>query len=354
MSANAWLKPLVDAVLPPDVHDFWAGKLNPVWSRTRVLARIVARHPAARDAVTLELQPNRNHRGLLPGQHLNVTVEIDGIRHVRSYSPSLVAGDPRRLEITVKRVEGGLVSGWLCSEAAVGTIVELGEAYGEMTTDRIAGPLLCLAAGSGITPFLSMVRAQALLGMPRALTLVYWAGQRDELCHADELQALAARFPNFHLRTVLTRDAGPHGERGERLQAAHLAGLETGTTVLACGPAGFVATARTLAEATGTGFCGEAFSLPEADAVSGAPVRVTLARSRRELLVPAGQTLLTALEAQGVKPASGCRMGICNTCACGKLEGTSEDTRTGERQHEASTALRICISSARSDLVLDL
>jgi len=354
MSATAWLQPLVDAVLPPDVHDFWAGRINPAWSRTRVLARVAARRTISCDAVALELVPNRNHRGLLPGQHLNVTVEIGGIRHVRSYSPSLLAGDPRRLEITVKRVEGGLVSNWLCDGAAIGDVVELGGAYGDMTTDAVSGPLVCLAAGSGITPFLAMARAQALVGMPRVLTLLYWAGRRDELCHIDELQALAARFPNFCLRVVLTRDSAD-ADQGERLQAAHLAGLaEAGATVLACGPAGFVATARELAAATGAGFLGEAFSLPEADAVSGAPVRVTLARSRRELVVPAGQTLLTALEAQGLKPASGCRMGICNTCACGKLEGTSEDARTGERQHEPSLALRICISSARSDLVLDL
>ncbi|MEL0028497.1 MAG: FAD-binding oxidoreductase, partial [Perlucidibaca sp.] len=101
MSERAWLKPVADAVLPADVHDFWAAMINPLWSRNRVLARIAARRPIARDAVALELRPNRNHRGLLPGQHLNVTVEIDGVRHVRSYSPSVLAGDSRRLEITV-------------------------------------------------------------------------------------------------------------------------------------------------------------------------------------------------------------------------------------------------------------
>ncbi len=355
MRSSVWLKPVADSILPPSVHDFWVGRINPVWSRTRVLARVVSRQTAARDAVTLELKVNRNHRGLVPGQHITVTVEIDGVRHARSYSPVLVAGDPRRLAITVKRVEGGLVSNWLCDQVAVGEVVELGEAFGDMTVAAAPAALLCLAAGSGITPFLSMIRAQALLGMPRDITLICWAGQRDELCAVDELQALAERFPRLRVQFVLTR-ADADRDHGERLQAAHLAAVPglAETTIYACGPAGFVATAGELAAAVAVPFHGEAFSLPTAAVASGAPVRVTLARSRRELMVPAGQPLLAAIEAEGLKPASGCRMGICNTCACAKLEGSSEDVRTGERHHEAASALRICISSARSDLVLDL
>lgn len=355
MRRNEWMKPVVDSILPPALYDFWAAKLNPVWSWDRSLARIVSRRQIARDAVTLVLEPNRNFRGFVPGQHINVTVEIGGVRHVRSYSPAPVDGKPRQLTITVKQVDGGLVSARLCDPAAVGTLVELGEAYGEMTPDAAPGALVLLAAGSGITPFLAMLRAQAALGMPRDITLMYWASHRDELCCSDELQSLTARFPNFRLQPVITRDDSDP-DHGERLQAASLAGLThlLEATVYACGPAGFVATAEALARAAGADFRGEAFSVPQAAPETGELVRVLLSRSRRELFVPSGQPLLTALEAQGLKPASGCRMGICNTCACAKREGTTEDVRTGERRQEPSSALRICISSARTDLILDL
>ena len=64
--------------------------------------------------------------------------------------------------------------------------------------------------------------------------------------------------------------------------------------------------------------------------------------------------LVQALEAEGLKPKSGCRMGICNTCACGKASGATRDLRTGAANTEATAALKLCISSAVSDLVLDL
>ena len=63
---------------------------------------------------------------------------------------------------------------------------------------------------------------------------------------------------------------------------------------------------------------------------------------------------VAALEAQGVHPAHGCRMGICNTCACGKLSGTTQDLNTGDRDAEPNSALRICVNRACSDLTLDL
>jgi ferredoxin len=64
--------------------------------------------------------------------------------------------------------------------------------------------------------------------------------------------------------------------------------------------------------------------------------------------------LLSALEDAGMKPASGCRMGICNTCACGKRTGTTRHLHTGDIQHEPVSALRLCVNSAGSDLILDL
>ena len=83
-------------------------------------------------------------------------------------------------------------------------------------------------------------------------------------------------------------------------------------------------------------------------------MQVTLAASGRTLTVPRGQSLLTALEAQGIKPASGCRMGICNTCACGKVSGATRHLHTGESASEPVSALRLCVNAATSDLVLDL
>ena len=78
------------------------------------------------------------------------------------------------------------------------------------------------------------------------------------------------------------------------------------------------------------------------------------ARSGRTLTVPRGRALLDSLEAQGLKPKHGCRMGICNTCTCVRASGATRHLRTGEDQDEPAMPVRICVSAPTTDLVLDL
>ncbi|UNK48292.1 ferredoxin reductase [Lysobacter sp. S4-A87] len=343
----------------PDVFDFWASRLHPTWTWERPLARIVARQAQSRDAVTLLLQPNRHWRGFRPGQHVNLGVEIDGVRMTRSYSLSDAPRADGRIAVTVKHIEGGRMSRHLCQDARVGDVVDLGQAFGEMTWPQGAdGAWLFLAAGSGITPLMSLLRAHVANGASTPLMLLYWARSRDELCFVDELRALAKQHPNFVVHFVLTRESTlMDGEHRGRIDAALLSSLVSDLgdrDVYACGPGGFVDSARALAGANARSFAAEAFTPPARLIEEGGHVEVTLAASGRTLSVPRGQSLLTALEGQGLKLASGCRMGICNTCACGKVSGTTRHLHTGDAIGEPVSALRLCVNAASSDLVLDL
>ncbi len=359
--ATSRLRRLLKPVVAPAVFDFWASRLNPVWSWERPLARVVARQQASRDAVTLVLQPNRHWGGFQPGQHLNLSVEIDGIRVTRSYS---LTGLPRadgRIAITVKGIEGGKLSRHLCRSAKVGDVFELGPAYGEMVLPKQPeGSWLFLAAGSGITPLMAMTRALAAQGMPVPLTLVYWARARDEFCFLDELRALAAAQPSFQLHVVMTRDLPREADEHEGRISENetllmsLIGEPEKMQVMACGPGGFVDAARDLYGARALSFQAEAFTPPPAVYADTGTVQVRLKKSGRTLELARGQSLLTALEAEGLRPASGCRMGICNTCACGKASGSTRHLHTGELAHEPVSALKLCISSAVSDLEIDL
>ena len=96
-------------LVSPALFDFWAARISPTWTWNRPLGRILAREPAASDAVSLLIKPNRHFRGFAPGQHLNIGVEIDGRRLVRSYSPSAPRRKDGSFRITVKRIEGGKV-----------------------------------------------------------------------------------------------------------------------------------------------------------------------------------------------------------------------------------------------------
>jgi len=219
--------------------------------------------------------------------------------------------------------------------------------------------LWLLAAGSGITPMMALVRQLAGQGMPADLALTYWVRRREEACFLDELRALAAQHPRFRLRLMLTREGAIADDEGEgRLCEGHLEGMLADALaaqqVMACGPGGFVETARTLLAGRTASFQAEAFTPPPVTVVDEGEVEVRLLRSGRTLRLPRGQSLLTALEAQGLKPASGCRMGICNTCACGKRQGITRDIQTNARSAEPDATVRICINAAASDLTLDL
>src|SRR5215217_3594201 len=63
-----------------ELFDFWGTRLHPLWTLRRPLARLVSRTAESADAVTLVLKPNRHFRGLLPGQHITLGVEVDGRR----------------------------------------------------------------------------------------------------------------------------------------------------------------------------------------------------------------------------------------------------------------------------------
>ncbi len=352
------LKRLVQPLIAPQVFDFWASRLNRTWSWDRPMARITERKAESADAVTLWLQPNRHWAGFQPGQHLNISAQIDGVRVTRSYSLTHASTTDGRLAITVKGVEGGKLSRYLCQHARIGDVLEIGQAFGEMTLPASPqGSWLFLAAGSGVTPLVSMTRALAVQGMPVPLTLVYWARTRDELCFVDELKKLAAQHANFVVHFVLTRETAAGDEPAGRISEESirsLVGDVASRQVYACGPGGFVDSARSLLAPAAESFHAEAFSPPPRLIEDTGSVQVTLAASGRTLTLPRGQSLLTALEAEGFKPASGCRMGICNTCSCGKSSGVTRHLHTGELFHEPASALKLCISSASTDLVLDL
>ena len=357
------LSRLVAPLIKPSVFDFWASHLNSAWSWDRPLARVVARRIEAQGTITLDLKANRHCAAIQPGQHINVSAQVNGRRVTRSYSPTRISKSGKHLSITVKQVEGGKLSQHLCRHAQVGDALEIGPAFGEMTLPRdgvnAVAPSLFLAAGSGITPLISLTRALDQAGMPQQFTLVYWARTRAELCFVAELRALAARQPRFKVHFVLTQEAQClSSEHTERLNAKLLATLVPDLAqrrVYACGPAGFVDTARLLSADHALSFMGEAFT-PPAAAISDATgtVRINLALSGRTLEVPTGQALLPALEALGLSLPSGCRMGICNTCSCPKQTGITQNLHTGDKEDTPTLALRLCVSRACTDLTLDL
>lgn len=364
-----FLSRTVQAVLTPAVIDFWAAELGFNARVERTMARVVARWMETPDTVTLVLKPNRNFAGFSAGQHVNLSVEIDGVRHTRSYSFSEAPAATGLVAITIKKVPNGRVSTHLVDHAAIGDSIELGRAFGDMTLARtlpapVAGTLpklLFLAAGSGVTPLMSLLRELAQTGMPADVVLMYYVRTRLDLIFASELRELAERHATLRVQPVYELEQeladGELSGRPSRAQFDAAIPDLNERHVYVCGPTGFMDAVRGLCDGIAPAFHAEAFTPPKFTPVAEgvqAMARITLARSQRVIEVAQGMPLLDALEAQGIKPRSGCRMGICNTCACGKSDGVTRNLLNNEVSVDASTSLRICVNAAAGDITLDL
>ena len=195
-----------------------------------------------------------NWPGHVPGQHADVRLTAeDGYRAERSYSiasPPEVSG----LELTVDRLDDGEVSPFLTGELRPGDALEVrGPIGGRFVWSASARPepLLLLAGGTGVVPFLCMLRHRRLSGSTVPAALLYSARTRADVVFHDELAALAEADPGLTLRIRLTRDDAPgwSGAVGRldvaAVQAA-LAGLGGSAASFVCGSDGFVEAASAM------------------------------------------------------------------------------------------------------------
>ncbi len=338
--------------------EFWIGEIAPARSLTELRAEVVAVKVETPDTMTFALQPNAAWRGHRAGQYTSIEVEIDGVRVRRCYSIASAPGQ-RPISITVKRVPGGRVSTWMHEELRPGAIVRLGPATGDFTLPASAPTrLLLLSGGSGITPVMSILRDLSARGAVNDLVFVHHARSRADVIFGPELETLAARHPGLRLIVCLDDDDdAPRGFDEARL-AALVPDFAERSTFL-CGPAPMMDRAEAFWAEQGASarLALERFvSAPPLTALAapGEAVQVQLARSQREVVATGPGPLLEQLERAGETPASGCRMGICHTCACRKRSGTVQNLVTGEVSSRPDEEIQLCISVPRSDLELDL
>ncbi|HCW4115906.1 TPA: ferredoxin reductase [Acinetobacter baumannii] len=349
---NSLFNSLTQAVFDKNMANFWLQKINPLWSVQHGLVQIVKKEFVAHDTVSLTLKCNRLVKMGAAGQHHPVIVEISGRRYERTYSLTQI--DAEHLRLTVKKVADGIVSNWFIAESKIGDVFELGQPYGDMQQNIQTPKLIMLAAGSGITPMLSLITAikQSQQLEKTQVQLLYWVKQRSDAAFTEYFEQVAEQNPNFSYQVFYTQET----PNDERLNAEHLAlvdGIEN-STVYACGPSGFVSTVEQLFEKAPTVLT-EAFSLTnESSADDIGYVNVTLTQSNKVIAIPKGQSILVSLEHEGLKPTHGCRMGICNKCVCSKTQGSTRNLLNGSQNTEPSQLLKICVNSAQSDLVIDL
>ena len=342
---------MFDIVLGKHSVNFWLQKINPLWSVQQALGKIVQKQQSAADTVSLTIQVNRHFKMGQAGQHHPIIIEVKGIRYERTYS--LTKLDAQHVLLTVKKVDQGIVSQWLNDKAEINEVIEFGLPYGEMLLPQNAQTLILLAAGSGITPMYSLIKQLAAKGQlsQQAVHLMYWVKKHEDVAFKQEFDHLNEQFSQFKFEVFYTQEQ--HAD--SRLNDAHIHNIENlqKSTVYVCGPSGFVTTAEALFENV-QDFKSEAFSLTPIITDDTGFINVTLTQSNKVVAIPKGQSILAGLEQQNIKPQHGCRMGICNKCACNKAQGATKNLVNGSENSEPNNLLRICVNTAQTDLVIDI
>ncbi|NNA70786.1 benzoate 1,2-dioxygenase electron transfer component BenC [Pseudomonas gessardii] len=190
----------------------------------------ITRHADAALEVSFEL----DHAPVfLPGQYVNIDVPDSG--QTRSYSFSSRPGETLA-SFLIKHVPGGLMSGWL-ERAQPGDSVLITGPLGSFYLREVVRPLLLLAGGTGLAPFLSMLEVLAQRGETRPITLIYGVTRDQDLVLVEALEAFAARLPNLTLVTCVADPQTAHPRQGYVTQHMASEVLNDGDIdVYLCGP----------------------------------------------------------------------------------------------------------------------
>jgi ring-1,2-phenylacetyl-CoA epoxidase subunit PaaE len=294
-----------------------------------------------------------------PGQFLTLRASIDGEEARRSYSicsPRSRYAESGELDVGIKPQEGGLFSRWALASLQPGMSIDVMPPDGRFTPHCPgARHRVGFAAGSGITPMLSIIASTLEAERDSQFTLVYGNQRISSIMFNEALQDLKDRYPaRLVLIHLLSRQAQELELLNGRIDEAKVRELlgtviraESIDEVFLCGPEGMIEAAQRALLAAGIATerihterfvaAGQFRARPTA-ATSGAPsglpgpaltasshrLYVVLDGKTHELSMGAGEKVLDAALEAGLDLPYSCRGGVCCTCRARVLEGIVE------------------------------
>jgi stearoyl-CoA 9-desaturase NADPH oxidoreductase len=347
------LRSVAGRITTPLLPDDYLKLANPLWSARELRGRVLEVRRETVDSATLVIKPGWGFRfDYEPGQYVGIGVLMDGRWRWRSYSlTSSPVTREKTITITVKAMPEGFLSSHLVGGVTRGTIVRLAAPQGNFVMpDPAPASVLFLTAGSGITPVMSMLRTLARRDQIGDIVHVHSAPTESDVMFARELAELHDAHESYRLTVRATRTQG-------RLDLSTLADTVPDwreRQTWACGPEGMLDDAQRAWSSVGAGdrLHLERFAASRA-AAHGTGGTVTFERSGKTVEVDAATSLMDAGEQMGIRMPFGCRMGICQSCVVGLVDGHVRDLRTGA-EHEPGSRVQTCISAASGDCVLDV
>lgn len=293
--------------------------------------------------VTFDVPPELTDQfDYLPGQHVTVRHVIDGDDVRRSYSICAPAGSGK-LRVGVKRLPGGVFSTFACDRLEAGVTLHVMPPVGEFVIDiepERNRKAVAIAAGSGITPVLSLISTSLEQEPASTWTLIYGNRTANSVMFLDELEGLKDRFhPRLQLFHILSREgsdvpllSGRIDDEKIRVIHDRLLGDEPVDGWYLCGPFDLVMSARETLADLGVDestihdelfFAGpvDPTTLPPEPPVGEGSVELTVildGRAVQTRMTPDTSILDAALRVRDELPFS-CKGGMCATCK-GRIE----------------------------------
>lgn len=373
----------------------------PIWSKGTIDLKIVDIIDETVDTKTFRMVGTKPVLfSFKPGQFVTLNIPIDGKTVKRSYSISSSPSRPHTLELTVKRVPGGLVSNWMCDELKLGDVLNAKGPAGKFTCFGFPErKLLFIGAGSGITPVMSMLRWVVDTAADVDAYLFVSARTPHDIIFRNELNWMSSRHSG--IRVGITCTGRPSGAEawtgitgrcsGEMLQMMVPDLMERHAFM--CGPEPFMDSvtdglrsvgypiehlhsesfggARVVPDAkveprdvvkndAGVSLSPEAFEKSVAALevpVDTATFQVTFAKSGVTVTTAGEADILELAEANGVDEIDyACRSGSCGQCVVKCSSGTVEmdEDCAIDDDEKAEGMIYACCSIPTSDVVIDV
>jgi len=326
------------------------------------------------EAVTIYFEQPEPYLEYKPGQFLTLILEIDGKEERRSYSLSTSPYEDPHPGITVKRIEGGLVSNFLNENIRPGRTVEVMKPMGHFTTDfhsKNKNHFVMIAGGSGITPIIGIAKSVLINEPLSKVSLIYCNRSEDQIIFDKKLQEMEdkyeGRFDVVHTLSQPSEDwPGLQGRLSEQmleniLAEKHFADVDRELYYL-CGPEGLMKSsveALLNLKVPSDNIHRESFhssSSEEAEkeshkSASEQPaltreVSIELEGETHTFEVPPGKTILEAGLDEGHDMPYSCQSGLCTACRGKLISGEVKmDQDAGLSENEKKEGYILCCVS---------
>lgn len=306
-----------------------------------------------------------------PGQFLTLYVPVNGNIEKRLYSFSSNPYTDKDLKITVKEVESGLVSKYLCNEVKIGDQFEIEKPQGSFFVEPNKNEqkqYVLFAGGSGITPVFSIIKS-VLTNEPKSKVLLIYANKnKDSIIFHDEINALFYEYPDtFNVEHVLSENNETKENYHSGLASnvlcikifnKHNLSFEKNIYMI-CGPFDYMEKIKGilgLNKVERNEIAIEVFKIPEIkvyrkDRISD--VKIIFKGQSHKIKVPGNKSILSVAMSNNIALPYSCRSGMCSTCKGVCVSGDIEMTEGHflEKSEVDNGKILTCISYPKSEQV---